>query len=114
PDPPRIDLPSSITRRWPPAAPELLAGDAAALAALPIDHSIPEASMRGGSVAGHTALRRFVDRRLATYARDRGEPSADATSRLSPYLHFGHLSAHEVFGAVMRHEAWTPDRLSER
>src|SRR6185312_7331032 len=35
-----------------------------------------------------------------------------AASGLSPYLHWGHLSAHEVFERVMRKEKWTPAELS--
>jgi deoxyribodipyrimidine photo-lyase len=33
---------------------------------------------------------------------------------LSPYLHFGHISAHEVFSAVMTAERWTTRRLAVR
>jgi deoxyribodipyrimidine photo-lyase len=31
------------------------------------------------------------------------------TSGLSPYLHFGHISAHEVFLETMRRERWSPE-----
>ena len=33
---------------------------------------------------------------------------------LSPYLHFGNLSTHEVFAEVVAREGWTPLRLSDR
>src|SRR5690606_27231096 len=36
-----------------------------------------------------------------------------ASSRLSPWLHYGHISAHEVFDAVARAEGWSPARLSD-
>ena len=45
-------------------------------------------------------LKRFVRATLDRYAEDRNHPDADATSNLSPYLHFGHISAHEVYSAV--------------
>jgi deoxyribodipyrimidine photo-lyase len=38
----------------------------------------------------------FVSRNLTRYAEKRNEPSAHATSNLSPYLHFGHISALDV------------------
>jgi deoxyribodipyrimidine photo-lyase len=67
--------------------------------------------MKGGSEAAARALQSFVEHRLAAYEADHNHPDADGTSRLSPYLHFGHLSAHEIFSAVMTHERWTTRRL---
>ena len=111
-DLPRLaELPRAIRRAWPAADRRLLDGDAEALSRLPIDHAVPVVATRGGSRAAHAALRRFVTRRLDEYDRLRDEPSADATSRLSPYLHFGHIGVHEIFAAVARHERWSPARL---
>jgi deoxyribodipyrimidine photo-lyase len=109
PRPPR--LPGRVTTRWPPAAPALLAGDAAALAALPIDHSVGVVETRGGTTEARRALARFLDDRLERYLDDRNHPDAEATSGLSPYLHFGHLSVHEVFARLARRERWSPARL---
>ena len=67
--------------------------------------------MRGGSEAGERVLRRFVERKLARYGEDHNHPDLDGSSRLSPYLHFGHVAAHDVFGAIMTHERWTTRRL---
>jgi deoxyribodipyrimidine photo-lyase len=36
----------------------------------------------------------------------------EATSGLSPYLHFGHISAHEVFARLAHREDWSPDDLA--
>ena len=36
----------------------------------------------------------------------------EATSGLSPYLHFGHISVHQVFTETMQQAGWTPDRIS--
>jgi deoxyribodipyrimidine photo-lyase len=105
-------LPRDIVRRWPPASDELLAGRASALAALPIDHSVPVAPIRGGAAAAEATLREFVRTRLARYHEARNEPQQEATSGLSPYLHFGHISAHHVFAEVMREVGWTPDAPS--
>jgi deoxyribodipyrimidine photo-lyase len=81
---------------------------------LPIDHSITPADLTGGSRAARSALKKFIDRRLPKYHEKRGDVEDDASSGLSPYLHFGHLSAHEIFHALARREAWTPDGLAEK
>jgi deoxyribodipyrimidine photo-lyase len=83
-------LPREILRRWPATAFPL------DLSALPIDHGVPPTGLRGGETEARKALDRFLRGRLAMYAEDRNEPERDATSGLSPYLHFGHLSAHEI------------------
>ena len=47
---------------------------------------------RTGARGGKRVLRRFLKERLHRYAAEKNEPSAHATSELSPYLHFGHIS----------------------
>jgi deoxyribodipyrimidine photo-lyase len=56
----------------------------------------------------------FLDQRFRRYGEDRNEPDRDATSGLSPYLHFGHLSTHELFARIAQHEKWRPEKLSLR
>ncbi|MBI5067641.1 MAG: deoxyribodipyrimidine photolyase [Deltaproteobacteria bacterium] len=107
-------LPPGVARRWPRAPAALLRAEPAALARLPIDHAVPPAPRTGGTTAARAALRAFVRRGLARYADDRSHPDLDATSGLSPWLHFGHLSAHEVFRSVARAEGWTPASLGSR
>ena len=99
----------SILKRWPPAAAASLSRRA--LASLPIDHTVRPADTIGGTSAARARLRHFVSTGLARYAEDHNQPEQDATSRLSPWLHFGHLSAHEVFQAVMSRERWTSRKL---
>lgn len=102
---PFAGLAEEIARRWPSA--DLAT---ASVARLPIDHEVPiVSSWRGGRVAGLARLAAFdVDR----YGVERDHPDADAASGLSAYLHFGHVSAHEVFGAIAAREGWAPDRLA--
>lgn len=107
---PSLPVPKDILARWPAASPELLAGDITALARLPIDHSVAPCG-EGGSQAAGRALRRFLAHGLADYGQ-RNDPEADVTSGLSPYLHFGHIGAHEVFAAVLRREDWRPTALA--
>jgi deoxyribodipyrimidine photo-lyase len=108
-------LPSEITRRWQPASAGLLSGEPAALAALPIDHGVVPSFLRGGALAGTRLLREFVDRRLPRYAAERSDPDADVASGLSPYLHWGHVSAHEVLAAIAAHEqGWSAEALPDK
>jgi deoxyribodipyrimidine photo-lyase len=107
--PPPVPLPAAIVRRWPATPIAELDAPARLLAALPIDHSVPPAAVRGGSAAGEARLARWLAEGLPRYAEERNVPDAEgATSGLSPYLHFGHLGAFEVLAAVLRHEGWTP------
>ncbi len=81
------------------------------LEGFPIDRSVPPvAAMRGGSAEAQRALSAFVRRRLRGYAVERNRPETDGTSRLSPYLHFGHLGPHTVALAVRRAGAPRADR----
>ena len=104
-------IPDEVSSRWPRAAPELLAASPAALRSLPIDHGVPPvADARGGSVAGRAVLSSFIGERLQRYL-ERSNPDADGSSGLSPWIHFGQVSTHEIFRALARHEAWKPARL---
>jgi deoxyribodipyrimidine photo-lyase len=80
-----------------------------------IDHSVPPSKrFRGGRIEAERRLREFVSHRLARYAEQRREATAGATSELSAYLHFGHLSALEVALAVPRTAAAFLDELIVR
>ena len=104
--------PPKIVARWPRAKlPELLAPSGLAL--LPIDHGVQGTGLRGGSAIAREKLRQFVRTRLARYNDDRNQPSRQGTSQLSPYLHFGHLSAHEMFETLARQEGWTDARRAK-
>jgi len=102
-------VPAGILERWPAAD---LRDPAALIARLPIDHSVPPVDQWGGAEAAAARLSAFVEGALDRYATDANHPERDATSRLSPYLHFGHTSTHEVFDRIAAHEGWTPARLS--
>ncbi|MEO0661576.1 MAG: deoxyribodipyrimidine photolyase [Planctomycetota bacterium] len=106
-DVPVLDaLPDAVTERWP--ATDL---DALDLATLPIDHSVPPVDdARGGMRAGAAVLDRFMDSRFTRY-EDRNHPDEDVASGLSPWLHWGHVSAHEVFLRVAAAERFDPARL---
>ena len=55
---------------------------------------------QGGASAAHRRLRHFLKHNLHRYANLSNQPSENATSGLSPYLHFGHISSLEIALAV--------------
>ena len=74
---------------------------AALIAECEVDHKVPPAiGFRGGRRVGERRLNTFVKQRLRRYAGEKNEPSAHATSDLSPYLHYGHVGSLEVALAV--------------
>ena len=107
-------IPAGVGARWPAASDALLRGDGGALGRLPIDHDVPPVSMPSGPVAARARLHAFLDDGLPRYGEERNHPDSDAASGLSPYLHWGHLSAHEVVHAVLEREGWSPARLATR
>ncbi|WP_438316964.1 deoxyribodipyrimidine photo-lyase [Candidatus Caldatribacterium sp. SIUC1] len=56
----------------------------------------PKLPCTPGYAAGMRALREFLEERLPHYAKQRNDPTVLATSLLSPYLHFGQISAQKV------------------
>ncbi len=79
-------------------------GIAELVAACEIDHSVKASiSFRGGRLAAEKRLGHFLEHNLRRYARHRNDPSAHATSNLSPYLHFGQISSLEIALAARRH-----------
>lgn len=63
-----------------------------------------------GEQAAKHALNEFIEERLPGYATRRNDPCADGQSRLSPYLHYGHLSAQRVAYEVQRAHAPLADK----
>ena len=62
-----------------------------------IDHDVPPvAEFPGGWRSAEKRLDSFLKSKLKSYDTDRNEPARDATSHLSPYLHFGMVSARKV------------------
>jgi deoxyribodipyrimidine photo-lyase len=105
------DLPRGVASRWPAASAALLAADAAALARLPIDHAVRPVATRGGHAAALTRWRAFLGNGLAAYAEHRSDPDRDASSGLSPYLHFGHIGVHQLLVGLADAAGWDPSRL---
>jgi len=66
-----------------------------------LDRSVQRAgNWRGGTAQALKTLHAFVQQKLAAYPDQRNHPEQDGTSRLSPYLHFGHIGPHTVALAI--------------
>lgn len=75
--------------------------DEALLESLPLDRSVaPVADARGGASRARALLCSFIEEKLPFYADERNDPCLETRSGLSPYLHFGQISAVTVAGAV--------------
>jgi deoxyribodipyrimidine photo-lyase len=104
-------LPPGIGRRWPMATGASLGGAAASLAQLPIDHSVMPVATRGSTTEAVAALDAFVRERLPVYHEMRNLPELNGASGLSPHLHFGHISAHQIFARVVQEYDWSTAAL---
>lgn len=82
------------------------AGIRADATARPVSWLVP------GEAAAARVLDEFVSGRLATYRRDCSDPAADGQSGLSPYLHFGQISAQRVALAVRASDAPEEERAA--
>ena len=66
-----------------------------------LDRSVsPVENWQGGTKQALRILTEFVNHRLQDYPEDRNHPELPGTSRLSPYLHFGHIGPLTIAHAV--------------
>ncbi len=65
------------------------------------DRSVrPVEAWQGGRKAAWKRLELFATTKLGKYSDDRMHPERDSTSRLSPYLHFGHIGPLTIINAL--------------
>jgi len=87
------------------------------VASCDIDHSVPPSrAFRGGAAEAGRRLELFLKNNLHRYASSSNQPSENATSGLSPYLHFGHISSLQAALAVQnyaREHKLLPDEFLE-
>lgn len=62
-----------------------------------------------GEKAAHAKTREFITKKLTSYAHKRNDPTIDAQSDLSPYLHYGMIAPQRVVLEVLKHD----DKLIE-
>lgn len=67
-----------------------------------IDHSVPASTdYKGGEAVVQKRLHHFVKEILPDYDNLRNRPEIDGCSRMSAYLHFGFISAQQIYEAVV-------------
>ena len=72
----------------------------------PLDISVsPVSSFRGGTNEALRLLKHFIKQGLSAYGTNRNKPEVNGTSRLSPYLHFGHIGPLTVALGVQKSDA---------
>ncbi len=104
-----------ILDRWPPRSAADLKNSRDWIPELPLKGAAPATDARGGSEQAAEMLDDFIQNRLSDYADKANHPDENATSELSPWLHFGHISAHQVFrGVVERGDAALGQPITSR
>jgi len=93
--------------QWkPPRGLHSLAPDSDIAEGRQLDRSVSAIkSISGGTDQALKRLKSFIRNDLANYPVDRNKPERDGTSRLSAYLHFGHIGPHTVALAVQKADA---------
>ncbi len=109
---PTTTIPTAVQQQWP--ATTDLSGSVASLSHLPIDHGVGPVASCGGERAGRAQAKTFLAAKLAKYVDDRSIPDKDGQSGLSPWLHWGHISTHEVVDMLWQAEDFSPDRLAPK
>jgi photolyase PhrII len=82
------------------------------VSACDIDHSVgPVPGRRGGRVAGYERWNEFHGKYLDIYHKLRNNPTRpEAVSRMSPYLHFGHVSPFRLAREALASDADGADK----
>jgi len=104
---------ADVLERWPPAPDSLLADPDLSDLSGGLDRSVPVVPFAGGRAEASRRLARFLDNGLAGYAASRNHPDQRHFTGLSPHLHWGHISSHEMVHAVLDREGWTPATAAE-
>jgi len=92
-----VDYPdSSVKHRWVSGNDSIIdPGDL--VSQLNVAQQVPPVpGLSGGTSAGMDRLQRFIDEDLPRYASERNQIGVSVSSDLSPYLHFGQISALRV------------------
>ena len=56
----------------------------------------------------------FYKSKVDKYHTDRNALENGAASGLSPYIHFGHISVHEIVDAIIKKENWTTQNVASK
>ncbi|MHC4790872.1 MAG: deoxyribodipyrimidine photo-lyase [Planctomycetota bacterium] len=85
-----------------------------ALSELNVDRSVvPAKNFKGGTAEAKRRLKDFIKNKLDHYADLRNDPCLNATSNMSPYLHFGQISPLYIALQVMESDSPGKDAYLE-
>ena len=84
-----------------------------ALSVLIIDHSVPPVQhVAGGAKSANKRWNEFLNERLMSYSENRNQPELNGSSGLSPYLHFGHISTHQILSEIFETFKWDISQIT--
>eukprot|EP00887_Chlorella_sp_A99_P005593 scaffold1.g5593.t1 len=99
-----VPLPLPPPARLPPVPPGAGGLSLAELGIMSPEEAMSNAQLefqwRPGSAGAHAVLQAFVSGRLHAFDRDRAKTDRASTSRLSPHIHYGEISARTVYHAA--------------
>ncbi|MEX0608383.1 MAG: hypothetical protein WD016_03900 [Balneolaceae bacterium] len=96
----KVQLPKSFHSQY-SSADEMLKNIEQSISKLPIDHEVEITNYSGTRKAALEKLENFLDAGLFEYDEKRNHPDKKKTSGLSPWLHFGKISAYEIVQEVL-------------
>ncbi len=80
---------------------------------LKVNRKVPEVDwIESGETAAKRMLHRFIRSKLCGYDTNRNDPNRDGQSALSPYLHFGQISAQRAALEVRKKRTYPLDRTA--
>lgn len=113
-DLPRVEeLPEAIRKTWPPLSEDELRSPNRFLSGLSQLENIPQSPFEGGRKEALKYLNDFLENKLFKYSQ-RNHPDAEVESNLSPYLHFGHISSHEILQGVFERTKWDMSLINQK
>ncbi len=103
----KVTLAIEFAKKY-PSAEQYLANPNAFIEKLPINHQVGKISMNGSRRAALEKMDEFIQYGLSKYDDKRNDPDEEATSGLSPWLHYGKISSYEIVNTVLEHqpEGW--------
>lgn len=81
---------------------------------LSIRHDVTPVKLKGTRKFALSKLGSFIQYGLSKYDDKRNDPDENATSGMSPWLHFGKVSEYEIVKAVLKHQPknWDLDNIT--
>lgn len=64
--------------------------------------NLEELNLQAGELLANINLQKFVNEKVENYQENKNNPELDATSKLSKYLHFGHISPIKIIREIRK------------